>query len=402
MICNQCNNTIPADSEFCSYCGNMIKKQLQKSNVEKGFAYLELKQWDKANALFDASIVDGADKSRAYIGRLLSRLRLAEFSALATVKKDLLKYDDFQMALKYADAEYEEQLNNCLEQNDKTRKERKAKRKKRAVISCAAIFCVAVLAVLSYYVAIPYGRFTYYKNQLAKGNAQKAAKAYTNSRWFEYDNKAKELFYQFGVDFTESENYKEAEACFAVTKGYKDSENYYNYCKGRALLDNEDLDSYNYFIKCRGFLDTDTILTANTYLSQLEILQGEWHHPTIKMWKSEAEYLRYMRSKGYVEVDGKFYIPEIYKPNSDAGMLLSSYDEYKPEDYLKIKGNSIKGKSDKGKLIIRDGKIRMNFESLKVYNEGEDSVSIISNDKFLFDKYFVSSKVIDIEWTRVN
>lgn len=281
MICKHCSNNVPSDSEYCPFCGNNIEKSIVKttsvSEIDKGYTYLEMKEWQKAKEIFDFAIVNNDNKSRAYIGRLLVKLKLTDLESLSKLNKKLTTFDDFKLAVKYADEDYKTDLKKCylsVEQNY----QRKSKTKKKFIISTISCISAILILVLSYFVFIPLGRYSYYDKLLSDGNIEKAIKSYSNSNWFEYDEKVKELFYNTGVLLVENKDYKNAELCFNSTSNLKDSKKYSTYCKAQILLANNDLESYCYFNKCRNFLDSNTILETNEYLVLINKLQGTWEH----------------------------------------------------------------------------------------------------------------------------
>ncbi|MBQ2237672.1 MAG: hypothetical protein II317_06185, partial [Clostridia bacterium] len=260
-ICENCGEKNPEDSEYCQYCGKKFEVLEIKKNyndiVDKGFAYLELKQWKKAKELFDLGIINDEDKAKAYIGRLLSKLKLTEIEYLSKTNKELTKFYDFKMALKYADKDYKEILKKiilCTEQNKKLKDIKQTKMMK---ILAVCIACIACLMVLTCVVFIPCGRYIYYKKMLSIGNIGIASDSYTNSESFEFDKLTKDLFYNHGILLIKEKKYKKAEICFETSKNHKKSEDYYNYCRGQNLLAEGNLQSYNYFVKCKGFLDSD-------------------------------------------------------------------------------------------------------------------------------------------------
>ncbi len=280
MICKQCNNNVPNDSEYCPFCGNVVEKEIMYagtvSEVEKGYTYLELKEWKKAKEIFDFAIVNNNKKAKAYIGRLLAKLKLSDLASLTSVNKKLTKFDDFKMAIKYADDNYKQHLKKYYSLVEEKINQKKAKVKKRAIISSISSISLIVLLVLTYFVFIPLGRFSYYQNLLSNGKIEKATKSYSNSKWFEYDVKAEELFYNQGVLLVKNKDYKNAEFCFKITGNFKDSKDYYNYCKAQNLLAKNDLESYNYFTKCKDFLDSKNILDTNECFVLVNKLQGKW------------------------------------------------------------------------------------------------------------------------------
>ena len=300
MICKNCNKEIPNNSEYCSFCGNVVQSAISagiSSDLSKGYTYLELKQWKDAEQFFRNAIIDGDNKSEAYIGKMLARYKIDSIENLAESGKKFSSDDDFKLAFKYADGEYAKYLKKCALKGAK-------KSKKRTIIVSIVCAFLVVIALLSYFVLIPLNRISNYEDLLADGKAQEAVKSYTSSKWFEYDQKAKDLFYENGLKLVEAKDYKNAESCFEITNGYADNEKYLNYCKAQKLLADDDLESYNYFTDLGNFLDSKEILNTNKYFVMVDKLQGKWYSPG----ETEAEYKKRMRkSKEYYEVDGKFY-----------------------------------------------------------------------------------------------
>ena len=326
MICKQCNNNVPNDSEYCPFCGNTVEKVITETNsvsdVDKGYTYLELKEWKKAKELFDFAIVNNDNKARAYIGRLLAKLKLSDLVSLSSVNKKLTKFDDFKMAVKYADDNYKQQLKKYYSLVEEKINLKKAKSKKRAIISLISGVLIVVLLALTYFVFIPLGRFSYYQNLLSNGKVEKATESFSNSRFFEYEEKAKKLFYNNGVSLVENKDCKNAEFCFDTTKDFKDSKKYYTYCKAQNLLAKKDLESYNYFIECKDFLDSKDILETNEYFIMVNKLQGNWSHSELKPHLNNDKVSKILQSI----------------------TILS--------ETIKIRGINVSGQYTKGKLII--------------------------------------------------
>ena len=310
MICKNCNKEIPNNSEYCSFCGNVTQSVISagiSSDLSKGYTYLELKQWKDAEQFFRNAIIDDENKAEAYIGKMLAKYKTDSIENLAENGKKFSSDDDFKLALKYADGEYAEYLKKCaLNGADKS--------KKRTIIVSSICAFVIVVALLPYFVLVPLNRISNYENLLADGKVQEAIKSYQSSKWFEYDQKAKDLFYKNGLKLVEAKDYENAEICFEITDGYTDNEKFLNYCKAQNLLADDDLESYNYFTDLGDFLDSKEILNTNKYFLMVNKLQGEWYYPG----ETDEEYEEKLRMSGdYYEVDGHFYSKSLY----------SSYDE---------------------------------------------------------------------------
>lgn len=291
MICKNCNREIPNDREYCSFCGNVVESAIlsnDTTDLNKGYTYLELKQWKDAEQFFRNAIIDGDNIAEAYIGKMLSRYKSDSIEGLVASGRKFSSDDDFKLALKYANGDYGEYLKKCALNGAN-------KSKKRTIIVSSICAFVIVIALLSYFVLIPLNKISNYENLLSDGKVQKAVKSYQSSKWFEYDKKAKDLFYENGLKFVENKDYKNAEVCFEITNGYTDNEKYLNYCKAQNLLANDDLESYNYFTNLGDFLDSKEILNTNKYFVVINKLQGKWKYPETSLSVIDE----HMINKGY-------------------------------------------------------------------------------------------------------
>lgn len=381
MICKQCNNNVPNDSEYCPFCGNVVEKKIVQdevvSEIGKGYTYLELKDWKKAKDIFDFAIVNNDNKAKAYIGRLLAKLKLSDLKELSSVNKKLTKFDDFKMAIKYADDNYKQHLKKYYSLVEEKISQKKVKAKKRAIISSISGVSLIVLLVLTYFVFIPLGRFSYYQNLLSNGKIEKATKSYSDSKWFEYDDKVKELFYNKGVSLVENKDYKNAEFCFETTKVFKETIKYFYYCKAQNLLEEKDLDSYNYFKVCGNFLDSEKILKTNKYYKLVDQLQGEWYYPGEDEKQILLKKEKWRKSGEYYEVDGVFYLRKNY----------DSYQQFLKE--LKEK------KSVNIALDITTNKLEFTIkEPEKIIISGTDKLQIFRNS-IIYDDYVSEIEFID-------
>lgn len=365
MICNQCNNKVPDDSEYCQFCGNIIDNKTVESttvsDVEKGYTYLELKEWKKAKEIFDFAILNNDNKSKAYIGRLLAKLKLSDLSCLSSINKSLTKFDDFNLANKYADEDYKNLLDKCYSLVEEKIKKKKVKSKKIALISSISFMSIIIVSTLSYFVFIPWGRFFYYEKLLSNGNVKKAINSFSNSKFYEYDEKAIELFYNKGVSLVENKDYKNAEICFNNTKDFKDSNNYSIYCKGKNLLEENDLESYNYFTKCKDFLDSENILKTNEFFIIIKKLQGKWSHPELKPYANrDASNIK----------QGSHY--RVFSATNSLTIKSES---------ISISGINVSGQYTKGKLVITsNNQIAIDDDTHKKIRIETDSIIYIEHD----------------------
>lgn len=321
MICRQCNNNVPNGSEYCPFCGNIVEtiQTNRISDIEKGYTYLELKEWKKAKETFNLAVLNNDNKARAYIGRLLAKLKLSDSASLSSLNKKLTEFDDFKMAVKYADDNYKQQLKSYYLSVEEKIAKKRAKSKKRAIrfsISCVSL---VIFLSLAYFVSGP-------------------------------------ILYKQGISLVNSKNYENAEYYFHITKNFKDSNKYYTYCKAQNLLAENDLESYNYFTECKDFLDSENILKTNEYFILVNKLQGEWYYPGQTEEEKEEELKEIRNSGDYYEVDGSFYDKSFY----------ASYEEL-------ILAIESKGKMIRGSVLFSSHKPE------KIEIRGVDNLGIIEN-----------------------
>jgi len=353
MICKNCNKEIPNNSEYCSFCGNVVQDIACSgvpSDLSKGYTYLELKQWKDAEQFFRNAIIDGDNKSEAYIGKMLAKYKTDSIENLAERAKKFSSDDDFKLAIKYADTEYADYLKECALSGTK-------KSKKRTIIVLSICAFLMVIALLSYFVLIPLNRISNYEDLLADGKVQEAVKSYTSSKWFEYDQKAKDLFYENGLKLVEAKDYKNAEICFEITNGYADNEKYLNYCKAQNLLADDDLESYNYFTDLEDFLDSKEILNTNKYFVMVNKLQGEWE---------QDEYIAQNTNKGTNSTSKKSRFEGL---DSLGAVSPEAEEDYKRNAKMTINGILVNRGDYEYKLSINDKKIAIGDTEIKILDD---------------------------------
>lgn len=385
MICNNCKKIIEDDCKHCPFCGNIPQKSVSESNapsdIEKGFSCLELKQWDEADLFFKNAIKNNENKVEGYIGRILARYKVDSIDNLVLKHKKFTNNNNFKLALKYADTEYAEYLKDCAKKSDLARKK---KQKQIFGIGFVCFTSVMILSVLAYCVFIPFGRNYYYKSLVANGELDKAIKSYNNSKWFEYDEKAKDLFYESSLEFIEINDYKTAENCFEILKDYKDGEKYYNYCKAQNLLADNDLKAYDYFVKLDDFLDCKKIIETNEHFITLNKLQGEWKYPETTL----SDIDNYMLGEGYT-VDAE---NGIYKKNIDSVVSFEPKREAVHENSIKIDGSTVNGFVNGKFEISSSGKINIHCEDglwtyLELNEDGTISLDNVTDGIYPFIKW---------------
>ncbi len=209
----------------------------------------------------------------------------------------------------------------------------------------------------------------------------KAVNSYKNSEFLEYEKLNKNLFYKKGLEFFENKEYKNGEYCFEIMNGileenkYKDARNYYNYCKAQNLLADNDLESYDYFKKCAGFLDSRQILETNKYFKLVDKIQGEWYFPGI----DKEQNIKEMRNSGeYYEIDGVFY------PKKNYSSYKSLLEEIENESFSAVSdaliSKTIRTEPQEPATIEIYGGKNLSIWNDTIEYDGEGSIEFI-NDK---------------------
>ena len=85
---------------------------------EKGYGKIKSKKWKEGTKIFDEVINIDPKYAPAYIGRLLAKLKYKKITYLIGHSKHLEKYDDFNMALKFAEPSYLKILQEYVEKQN--------------------------------------------------------------------------------------------------------------------------------------------------------------------------------------------------------------------------------------------------------------------------------------------
>lgn len=264
------------------------------------------------------------------------------------------------------------------------------KKKRISGISFVCIISVVILSVLAYCIFVPFGRNYYYKSLVANGELDKAIKSYNNSKWFEYDEKAKDLFYESSLEFIKTNDYKTAENYFETLKDYKDGEKYYNYCKAQNLLADNDLKAYDYFVKLDDFLDCKKIIETNEHFITLNKLQGEWKCPETPL----SDIDNYMLGEGYT-IESK---SGVYIKHKNSIVSFKIKRETVHENSIKIDGSTVGGFVNGKFEIDSSGKINIHCNDglwtyLELNEDGTISLDNVTNGIYPFIKWEKSNNI---------
>lgn len=250
MICKNCNSEIPNDSEYCSFCGNVVQSTVSSNalfDLSKGYTYLELKQWNDAEQFFRNAVIDGDNTAEAYIGKMLARYKADSIESLAASGKKFSSDDDFKLAVKYADSEYAEKL---MQYDAECSKRAKNKTLVFSIFVSAVSICVAI-AILLVTVIIPKAK---YKDALNNATDLLEAKEY-------------EAAYAILEEIGNIELVKESK-----------------YSRASELYNNGDyVNSYFLFLESRGYSDANEKLNdISSKLNRQIISASDYHTVALK------------------------------------------------------------------------------------------------------------------------
>ncbi len=223
MICKNCNKEIPNDSEYCSFCGNVVESVIPSNNtlgLERGYTYLELKQWNDAEQFFRAAVIDGENKAEAYIGKMLARYKTDSIESLAASGKKFSSDDDFKFAVKYADAEYAKKL---MQYDAECSKRAKNKTLAFSFIVSVAAICV-VVSILLVEIIVPKAKYNAaLNNAVDLLELKKYDEAYTILEEIGNVELIKENKYNRALELYNSGDYANSYFLFLQSRGYSDT-----------------------------------------------------------------------------------------------------------------------------------------------------------------------------------
>ena len=109
--------------------------------LSRGFLALEAKEWKKADSFFEQALNIDSQNANAYLGKLLSKLKLKSKDSLKNISKSLNKDHNYILSLRFADAD----LKNFLLECEATVKDRRIQAKAK-VKSWVKLIPVNILA----------------------------------------------------------------------------------------------------------------------------------------------------------------------------------------------------------------------------------------------------------------
>lgn len=321
MICRKCNENIPSDSVFCPYCNEKIASGVS-AETAKGYEYLAAGQWKNALSFFDFAL-EQEESAEAHIGRMLAEFKLRGLDELVTRPKKLIGNKDFAAALRLADGEYRAELEKYRGFSAGIAEKRRRKSRKRLKSAAVTAAAAVMLSAAAFFGIIPGVSYLIYEKLIFEGQVSRAAEAYSESDWFEFDGAVRKLFYQKGIGFIEKGSFENALKCFEVSGGaeseevkrlfyekgaelfakkdfetaegffgflkggYRDSKKYADYCHAKLLWEKKDLEAYEYFTACGDFFDAGEILKTEESFVMLTSVQGDWKRTGKKKLKTQ-------------------------------------------------------------------------------------------------------------------
>ncbi len=223
MICTNCNSEIPNDSEYCSFCGNVVESVISSNNttgLKKGYTYLELKQWNDADQFFREAIINDENIAEAYIGKMLARYKADSIENLAASGKKFGNDDDFKFAVKYADSEYG---NKLMRYDAECSKRAKNKTLAFSLLISAVAICIAI-SILLVTVIIPKVKYKdAFNNATNLLEMKKYDEAYTILEEIGNTKLIKESKYNRALEFYNNGDYADSYFLFLDIRGYGDT-----------------------------------------------------------------------------------------------------------------------------------------------------------------------------------
>ena len=367
--------------ESVSLSTNDYEKQIQF-----GKSLLKQKKWAKSRKCFLNALRINADGFEANLGLLFSKVKISSFSEKPAID-NVSKLREYINTVETADDTDKNQLILWANETEIYFEELRIKKqnKQNRVAKIASILLLVLF--IAVFLVFPTFKYANCKYQLKQGKVKETVEGFYSSKFIGFIYLTNKLFKDYGDSFFEKgdyinayncykylaekdhnkrlysvgcklldkRDYKMAAECFLQIYDYKDSNDYYNYCKGREFLLKNSTNAYNYLAKCKNFLDTKEIFNNTTWLNSLERMQGEWYTKK-KQYGSHLEYIGgeigFSSAVGYY--DKRFYI-EI-----EGISFADMEDEY---GVRAEKVNQIETSNDKLIINDEDKQIILNLES---------------------------------------
>jgi alpha-tubulin suppressor-like RCC1 family protein len=100
----------------------------QRPLLERAFVCLEIRDFEKADELIEKALNINPKDPHAYIGKLMAELKISKETNLVNAKQPLENYDNYRLAVKFADPQYKKVLESVnksiIERLEKGKKER--------------------------------------------------------------------------------------------------------------------------------------------------------------------------------------------------------------------------------------------------------------------------------------
>ncbi len=81
--------------------------------IERGFIFLEDKDWDRADELFETALNKDPKNGNAYLGKLLVDLKITDVNKLSDFRTTFSDNNNYQKIMRFADDELKERVCNC-------------------------------------------------------------------------------------------------------------------------------------------------------------------------------------------------------------------------------------------------------------------------------------------------
>ena len=245
--------------------------------LERAFIFLETKDWEKANLLFEKALDCDPHSSDAYLGKCMADLHICDKKSIVQYGKRILKNTNFKLAVRFANESEKKDLQKLEEEIGIyiAHKQAKTKNLKKSIAkaSLIAIICLSIIfgCVIGYdRIITPMVQYNQAQVLLNNGKYAEAIDKYTKLKSYkDSQEKISEALYQQANSFLENNNYLKAFENLEKIINYKDSQNIYT----KAMYDYA-VQLYNsgnfakcaeYFYKVKDYKD------SMSYLNKKEV-----------------------------------------------------------------------------------------------------------------------------------
>lgn len=266
MKCNNCNNLIPDDSEFCQYCGATLlnkcpacgadlpedsafcKKCGQKLSIS-----VKIEQMSSGNTPSDSENADSSERTYKKAKKLMHGFKASNYEKAIELFSEIQEYKDAATL-----------TDKCKEKIQELPKKRTA-RKKVIIITVAASIVIVSLSLLTILFIVPEAKYSTAQEKLDNKEFDEAVTLFEDlGQYKDSQDKILEAKYAKADNFFNNKDYDNAIQSFKSIGDYKDSWDRAKECTYQSMKSLQNKKEYFQAIKLgepiKNYKDTSNLL----------------------------------------------------------------------------------------------------------------------------------------------